>query len=76
MTKGIKAKDIRDFEKYVGKLNDVMKRIWAYQPSARLFATPDQLSLMAGWPEDNSGVAVDELIVAWKELTALETGDW
>lgn len=37
MIKGIKKKDIDDFEKYARKLNEVMGRIRSYKPEAMAF---------------------------------------
>ncbi len=37
MRKGIKEKDIRNFEKACKKLDDIMQRIHEYQPDALLY---------------------------------------
>ena len=50
MTNGIKAKDIRDFEKYAQKLDDVMKRIQTYHPTANYYLNMDDLQLMSEEP--------------------------
>lgn len=46
MRNGIKEKDIRDFEKYAQKLDDVMKRIQEYHPTANYYLNMDNLQLM------------------------------
>lgn len=48
MTKGIKEKDIRDFEKYAAKLNDVITRIRQYSPEAQYYLASESLHLMIG----------------------------
>lgn len=45
MRKGIKEKDIRDFEKYANKLDETMKRILEYNPNAEIFLNMDNLEL-------------------------------
>lgn len=37
MTQGIKEKDIRDFEKYLNKLCEVVTRIRTYNPEAHIY---------------------------------------
>lgn len=46
MVKGIKAKDIRDFEKCVNKLNEIIERINKYKPDACIFVTDDVFYLL------------------------------
>lgn len=46
MRKGIKEKDIRDFEKYANKLDEVMKRILEYNPNAEIYLNMDSLQLL------------------------------
>lgn len=77
MTKGIKARDIRDFEKYAKKLNEVITRIRAYSPEAHIYATPGQFNLMSEY--DKPGLSIDDeedLIVTNIFVNALEVGDW
>lgn len=77
MNKGIKAKDIRDFEKYAAKLNEVIKRIQEYKPEAHIYATPGELNLMAGISEDNSARDEgDKMRVISVAVSKLEAGDW
>lgn len=78
MTKGIKAKDIRDFKKYVGKLNEVMERIWMYLPDARIYVTPEELNLMAGFLDEGATAQEEQerMLVATARIPKLETGDW
>lgn len=50
MKKGIKEKDIRDFEKYAKKLDEVINRIQEYCPSANYYLNMDLLQLMCDEP--------------------------
>lgn len=52
MRQGIKEKDIRDFEKYANKLNDLMHRILEYNPKANIYLADDDLILMSGETHD------------------------
>lgn len=54
MRNGIKEKDIRDFEKYAQKLDDVMKRIQEYHPTANYYLNMDNLQLMSDAPFDDN----------------------
>ena len=74
MTQGIKAKDIRDFEKAVEKLREVLKRIQQYKPEAYIYVTPSQINLMS---EPNDEVSINQdLIVTSKGILNLDCGDW
>ena len=78
MKHGIKAKDIRDFEKYASKLNEVIERIKKYQPDANIFATPNQLNLMYAqnkcyhWRIENE---VEDPVVSSVTVN-MDCGDW
>lgn len=78
MTKGIKAKDIRDFEKYANKLNQTLTRIREYCPEASYYATPDELHLMSGFSfdRDSSREEQENLLVTSVSINHLEAGDW
>jgi hypothetical protein len=54
MRNGIKEKDIRDFEKYARKLDDIMKRIQEYHPTANYYLNMDSLQLMSDDPFDDN----------------------
>lgn len=54
MRNGIKEKDIKDFEKYAQKLDDVMKRIQEYHPTANYYLNMDNLQLMSDVPFDDN----------------------
>lgn len=79
MTKGIKAKDIRDFEKYARKLNEVIGRIREYKDTAHLYVTPGEFNLMSG---ENSGYhgriadAETDPVVTCVSMDFIECGDW
>ena len=77
MKLGIKAKDIRNFEKYVKKLDEVINRIREYKEDAYIYATPDYLNLMAYFVDNSrsSRVSVEPLVVS-APLTSLDSGDW
>lgn len=74
MKQGIKAKDIRDFEKAVERVGEVLERIRQYKPTAYIYVTPSQLNLMS---EKNDEVSVNQdLIVTSKVILSLDCGDW
>lgn len=54
MRNGIKEKDIKDFEKYAQKLDDIMKRIQEYHPTTNYYLNMDNLQLMSDVPFDNN----------------------
>ncbi len=54
MKKGIKNKDIRDFEKACQKIGDIMERIHEYQPDALLFVSGES------WTDFNLTVGMAE----------------
>ena len=79
MTNGIKAKDIRDFEKYARKLSEVVERIREYKPEANAFlacGVSTYLCLMSddhcdyGWRER------EDLIVTEVDMIGFDGGDW
>lgn len=55
MRQGIKEKDIRDFEKYASKLNDVICHIQEYNPNASVYLAMEDLCLMSGSSHDDYG---------------------
>lgn len=74
MKQGIKAKDIRDFENAVERLNEVLKRILQYKSTAWIYVTPSQLNLMS---DKNDEVSVNQdLIVTSRVILNLDCGDW
>lgn len=83
MQKGIRNKDIQNFEKYAAKLNAIIERIRAYAPEAYIYASPGELNLMAG-VEDNkfattleaSAKEREDFLVSSVKVTSLESGDW
>lgn len=74
MKQGIKEKDIRDFEKIVKKLDEILERIRQYKPMAYIYVTPSQLHLMS----DTNGemYSNQEYIVASEYVVNLDCGDW
>lgn len=77
MKLGIKAKDIRDFEKYVKKLDEVINRIREYKEEAYIYATPSYLNLMAYFVDNSRSIHVSvEPLVESVPLTSLDSGDW
>ena len=79
MVKGIKAKDIRDFEKYARKLNEVIGRIREYKDNAQIYVTPGQINLMAdefsGVHGRISGKEADPT-VTFVSCDFIDCGDW
>ena len=74
MKQGIKAKDIRDFEKAVERLDEVLERIQQYKPAAYIYVAPSQINLMS---EKNDEVSVNQdLIVTSGTIVNLDCGDW
>ena len=57
MRKGIKEKDIRDFEKYATKIDEVMRRILEYNPKAEIYLNMDDLQLLGDetYSDDGKG---------------------
>lgn len=77
MKLGLKAKDIRDFEKYVKKLDEVINRIREYKGDVYIYATPSYLHLMAYYKDDSCSQHVsNEPLVTSEYLTSLDSGDW
>jgi len=60
MRKGIKKKDIRDFEKYANKLDEVMKRILEYNPNAGFYLNMDILELFGNDSFSDNGTYLEE----------------
>lgn len=74
MKQGIKVKDIRDFEKAVERLDEVLERIQQYKPTAYIYVTPSQINLMS---EKNDEVSANQdLIVTSGIIVNLDCGDW
>lgn len=76
MQKGIKEKDIRDFEKCALKLLDIIERIRTYQPEANIYVAGNEMHLMS---ESDCGLSKEEaqeLVVASVLITAMDCGDW
>ena len=76
MKQGIKEKDIRDFEKYANKLNDVICRIREYNPNANVYLAMENLCLMSGFAHDDYGRKHQENIVTCVAITSADGGDW
>lgn len=74
MKQGVKAKDIRDFEKAVERLEEVLKRIQQYKPRTYIYVTPSQINLMSDH-NDEEFVSQD-LIVTSGTILHLDCGDW
>lgn len=76
MRKGIKEKDIRDFEKYANRLNDVMIRIREYRPEANIYAAQESLYLMSEPPYDDNVTGNQDAIVANVMIFGMDSGAW
>lgn len=79
MEKGIKAKDIRDFEKYAKKLSDVVGRIREYKPEANAFLACGVQTYLCLMSDDHCDYDRDEkidLIVTEVDMVGFDGGDW
>lgn len=77
MTQGIKEKDVRDFEKYANKLNDVIIRIREYPPAARYYLANETLNLMNGPSHAHPDLGIEKGEVAASVLMKYTSGgDW
>lgn len=76
MRKGIKEKDIRDFEKYANGLNDVIVRIREYRPEANIYAAQESLYLMSEPPYDNDEMGNQDAIVTDVMISGMDSGAW
>ena len=73
----IKAKDIKDFERYTQELDYLIRRIRKYAPNAYIYATPSQLNLMSEYKEETKSGRVDTTpVVTSTYVTSLDCGDW
>lgn len=79
MTKGIREKDILDFEKYARKLDEVINRIREYKPEAHVYVTPGEINLMCGESREyhvRNERAILDPVVTSVLVTGFECGDW
>ena len=79
VTKGVKAKDIRDFEKYAKKLSDVLGRIREYKPEANAFlgcGLNSYLYLMSDYHCDYARDKQSDLIVTEIKMDGFDGGDF
>ena len=74
MKQGIKAKDIRDFERAVERLNEVLGRIQQYKDTAYIYVTPSHINLMS--EKNDEEFTNQDLIVTSKCIVNLDCGDW
>lgn len=78
MYKGIKAKDIRDFEKAVKRINEVVSRISEYYPEVEVYVAKESMFLMNGPHHDvyRGGSVMEENIVTSANIDRMDCGDW
>lgn len=76
MKQGIKEKDIRDFEKYANKLNEVICRIRKYHPEVNVYLAMEDLQLMSAQPFDENGKKHYENVVTSVSIITANGGDW
>lgn len=79
MKNGIKAKDIRDFEKYANKLVDVLSRIREYKPEANAFlvcGVQTYLCLMCDDHCDYPETESNNFVVMEVDMPGFDGGDW
>ena len=79
MRKGIKAKDIRDFEKICIRLNNLMCRIHEYQPNALLYVAGESSTifhLTVGLDDADSMKDRSETSVVGVDVAYSDCGGW
>ena len=76
MRKGIKEKDIRDFEKYAKKLSGVMEHIREYNQEANAFLAMETLNLMSCDFRALDSATQQDCIVTSIDMEAFDGGDW
>lgn len=79
MKQGIKEKDIRDFEIYAQKLNDVLRRIREYKPEANAYLSCGGVSCLNLMSDMHFGYPRSEqqnLIVTNVIMECFDGGDW
>lgn len=77
MTRGVREKDIRDFEKYANKLNIVITRIREYCPEAQYYLASEVLNLMTGPSHSCPQLGIQKgEIVAQVLMKYTSCGDW
>ena len=73
---GIKVQDIKAFEEFANKLDELMKQIRSYAPEAYIYATPYSLNLMSELDIiKNDRTNIDKR-VSWVIVDSLDAGDW
>lgn len=76
MTNGIKAKDIRAFEKYANKLSEVLARIRSYNPEANIYVACDTMNLMGRNDDGLDKETAQTLVAASVRIDGMDCGDW
>ena len=76
----IKECDLKKFSKICGELEQLIQKIRKYEPSAHLYATPDQMNLMVGYgscvgrgKREKHG---DERKILDSTILYMDVGDW
>ena len=70
---------MRKFTKICGDLEQLIQKIRKYEPSAHLYATPDQMNLMVGYGcclgqgNEKHG---DERTIIDSTILYMDVGDW
>ena len=72
----IKKKDIQEFEKIIGELDDLMQEIRSYIPEANLYVPMGSICLMAGASHNGLSEPQHENVVSDIELGYIGGGDW
>ncbi len=76
MKNGIKAKDIREFEKLTGKLAALISRIRETVPEANLYVAGNEIYLCSGDTAELDYEEQAKLVVATSPLMSIDGGDW
>lgn len=76
MIKGIKVKDIRDFEKHCNRLVKLLEKIREYCPEAMYYMEEDGFCLLNGVPHSGSDKTHYERVVAEVYMPKCDSGAW
>lgn len=76
MQKGIKDKDIRDFETCCQKLKSIMDRICEYAPEANIYISEGEINLMCDAKHDSNYRVVQKSVVTSIRINCIDGGGW
>jgi len=76
MQKGVKEKDIRDFERYSLKIKSIMDRINKYNQEANIYVAENEVYLMGSSVYDSNGSPSQDNIVTSIHIGRIDGGGW